>query len=87
MGSNHKHPKQSSWGDGDLEEPTFLCRQHLAPIVTMVSTSTDLREDPVLGVPRAVSLHVWREEGNRLRRKRGQQAREVHWAYIQLLDF
>lgn len=53
MASNHKHPKQSPWEDRDLEEPTaFLCRQHLAPIVIMVLTSTDLRKDPMLGVPR-----------------------------------
>lgn len=42
----------------------------------------------MLGVPRAVCLHVWREEVNRLRRKRGTAVPfAVHWAYIQHIRF
>lgn len=71
MRSNLEHPKQPPREDWDFVESTFLCRQHLSPIVTMALTSTDLRWDPMLGVPGAVSLDVWREEVYRLRRKRG----------------
>lgn len=71
MRSNHEHPKGSPWEDWDLVEPTFLRRQHLSPIVAMALTSTHLRWDPMVGVLGPVSLYVWREGVDRLRRESG----------------